>query len=176
MACSLIPGRSGSTLSWEPTVPGKILGGIATRATPARQLLGRVSSIVLAYTRAGHQLLLLTPGQVIDLFIQGGVSYSHHWPCGGERFDGRYSPVERWRRRLRGCRFAACDLADGKLSGRLVPIMSSTGWPGLAVEGGSFRQGGVNRHSGVWVSGAGQQVDTQSQASLVQLPQPLYGD
>ena len=86
VACGLIPGRSGSTLSGEPTVPGKILGGIAARATPAWQLLGRVSSIVLAYTRAGHQLFLLISGQVIDLFIQGGVSYSHHWPHGGESF------------------------------------------------------------------------------------------
>ena len=37
----------------------------------------------------------------IFLFIPGGV-YSHQRPCGGEHFDGRYSPAEWLRRRLRG--------------------------------------------------------------------------
>ena len=78
VARGLIPGNSGSTLSEVPTVPGKIPGGIASRPTPAGQQSGVVSSIFLSI-----------PGQVVDLFITGGESYSHQRPWGDERFDGR---------------------------------------------------------------------------------------
>ena len=76
MARGLIPGRSGSTLSGEPTVPGKIPGGIASLFTPVRQLSGVASST-----------LLLVPSSTC--LYGGSGSYSHYWPHGGERLDGR---------------------------------------------------------------------------------------
>ena len=66
------------------------------------------------------------PGRVVDLFITGGGLYSHQRPRGGAHFYGRYTPIERLRRRLRDYRRVGCGLEGGKLSGRLVSAISST--------------------------------------------------
>ena len=115
MACGLIPGSSGSTLSGVLTVPGKIPGGIASRPTPAGQQSGVVSLISSSI-----------PGHVVALFVTGGESYSHQRPWGDERFDGRKTPVERLRRRLRDCCCVGRCLEGDKLSGRLVSAIIST--------------------------------------------------
>ena len=56
--------------------------------------------------------------------------YSHQRPWGGERLGGRYTPVERLRRRLRDCRREGRRLGDDTCCGRLVSPISDTvgGW------------------------------------------------
>ena len=56
--------------------------------------------------------------------------YSHQRPWGGERLGGRYTPVERLRRRLRDCRREGRRLGDDTRCGRLVSPISNTvgGW------------------------------------------------
>ena len=56
--------------------------------------------------------------------------YSHQRPWGGERLGGRYTPVERLRRRLRDCRREGRLLGDDTCCGRLVLPISNTvdGW------------------------------------------------
>ena len=56
--------------------------------------------------------------------------YSHQRPWGGVRLGGRYTPVERLRRRLRDCHREGRRLGDDTLCGRLVSPISNTvgGW------------------------------------------------
>ena len=80
----------------------------------------------------------------VFLFIPGGV-YSHQLPCGGERFDGLYSPVEQLRRRFRGWRL----FRDGwRFSCRAASPISNT-------------VGGLDRRS--------RAADSGSAASIVNL-------
>ena len=69
--------------------------------------------------------------QVKSMFClyQGVVyPYSHRRPWGGERLGGRYTPVERLRRRLRDCRHEGRRLGDDTCCGRLVsPIFNTVG-------------------------------------------------
>ena len=87
VACGSIPGGlAASTPGGVPSVPRKIPGGMTSCPTP-------VSLISFVYTRSDRRFAY-TRG--------GGVNpYSHQCPWGGERLGGRYTPVERLRRRLR---------------------------------------------------------------------------
>ena len=107
------------------------------------------------------------------MFIPGGV-YLHQRPRGGERFDGRYNPAERLRRRLRGWRLAS----DGwRFSCRAVsPISSTVGglyWRSRAADSGS--RGGVYRQPRFWAGGAGSSEYTIPGLSLAASPASLWG-
>ena len=56
--------------------------------------------------------------------------YSHQRPCGDECLDGRKTPVERLRGRLRDWRRVGRCMGDDTLCGRLVSSISNTvgGW------------------------------------------------
>ena len=84
----------------EPAVPGMIPGGIASHPIP-----GRDSSSPQRGAGCSWDDSRWCSVEETVLFISGGV-YSHQRPRGGERFDGRYNPAERLRRRLRGWRFS----------------------------------------------------------------------
>ena len=105
------------TLSGEPVVPGMIPGGVASKRP--------------------FCLYQVT----VFLFIPGGV-YSHQRPCGGERFNGLYSPVERLQQRLRGWQLVR---VGWQFSCRAVSPISNT-------------VGGLDRLSGAANSGSGASI------------------
>ena len=110
-------GGAAQTLSGEPAVPGMIPGGVAPQLPLDEATIpGMVSQISSVYSRSHHHLLV----------YNNGVSYSHQWPCGSERFDSLYTPVERLRRRLRVWRLAKHGPWGWWFSCRLVSPMSNT--------------------------------------------------
>ena len=79
--------------------------------------------------------------------------YSHQRPWGGERLGGRYTPVERLRRRLRDCLREARLLGDDAHWGRLVSPISTTvgGWARRSKAAASGRAASITtRVSGRW--------------------------
>ena len=79
--------------------------------------------------------------------------YSHQCPWAGERLGGRYTPVERLRRRLRDCR----RLGDDTCCGRLVSPISKTvgGWARRSKAAASGRAASfTTRVSGRWARGS----------------------
>ena len=109
----------------------------------------------------------------VFLFMPRGV-YSHQRPRGGERFDGRYSPAERLRQRLRGWRL---DRDGWRFSCRAVsPISNTVG--GLdrrsrAADSGSAAVSIVNLVSGRVARGSSGY--TIPGLSLVASPASLWG-
>ena len=84
--------------------------------------------------------------------------YSHQSPWGGERLGGRYTPVERLRRHLCGCRREGRLLGDDTCCGRLVSPISNTvgGWVRRSKAAASGRGVTITtRVSGRWVRGSG---------------------
>ena len=111
-----------------------------------------------------------------------GEAYSHQWPRCGERFLGRYTPVERFRGRLRDWRLGERDPSGCEGPGKRFPVV----WPGSGM---STTVGGRSRRSKAAASGRaasmaiaaclGEQrgaAGTRFQASAVQLPLPLLMD
>ena len=83
--------------------------------------------------------------------------YSHQRPWGGERLGGRYTPVERLRRRLRDCRREGRRLGDDNYCGRLVLPISNTigGWARRSKAAASGRAASITtRVSGRWAHGS----------------------
>ena len=79
--------------------------------------------------------------------------YSHQRPWGGERLVGRYTPVERLRRRLHDCRRKGRRLGDDTCCGRLVSPISTTvgGWARRSKAAASGRAASITtRVSGRW--------------------------
>ena len=79
--------------------------------------------------------------------------YSHQHPWGGERLGGRYTPVERLRRRLRDCLREARLLGDDAGWGRLVSPISTTvsGWARRSKAAASGKAASITtRVSGRW--------------------------
>ena len=91
-------------------------------------------------------------------FHQGVVyPYSHQCPWGGERLGGRYTLVERLRRRLRDCRREERCLGDDTCCGRLVSPISNTvgGWARRSKAAASGRAASITTHvSGRWARGS----------------------
>ena len=128
---------------------------VYTRSLP-RFCLYQVTSKILfipghfqdsVYTRS---LLRFCLYQVVFL-------YSHQRPCGGERLGGRYTPVERLRRRLRDCLREARLLGDDARWGRLVSPISTTvgGWARRSKAAASGRAASITtRVSGRWARGS----------------------
>ena len=108
----------------------------------------------------GQITILFIPGQIDVLFIPGVVFlYSHQRPWGGERLGGRYTPVERLRRRLRGCLREERLLGDDACWGRLVSPISNT-------------VGGWARRSKAAASGRAASITTR--VSISTLPSYIY--
>ena len=83
--------------------------------------------------------------------------YSHQRPWGSERLGGRYTPVERLRRRLRDCLQEARLLGDDARWGRLVsPISTTVGsWARRSKAAASGRAASITtRVSGRWARGS----------------------
>ena len=102
--------------------------------------------------------------------------YSHQRPWGGERLDGRYTPVERLRRRLRDCLREARLLGDAACWGRLVsPISTTPG--GLARRSKAAASGRaasiITRVSGRWARGCS--GNTTPGLSLIASPASRVG-
>ena len=79
--------------------------------------------------------------------------YSHQRLWGGERLGGRYTPVERLRRRLRDCRREGRRLGDDDCCGRMVSPISNTvgGWARRSKAAASGRAASITiRVSGCW--------------------------
>ena len=82
--------------------------------------------------------------------------YSHQRPWGRERLGGRYTPVERLRRRLRDCHREGRRLGDDTCCGRLVSPISNTvgGWARRSKAAASGRAASITtRVSGRWARG-----------------------
>ena len=83
--------------------------------------------------------------------------YSHQRPWGGERLGGRYTPVERLRRRLRDFLREERLLGDDACRGRLVSPISNTvgGWARRSKAAASGRAASITtRVSGRWARGS----------------------
>ena len=83
--------------------------------------------------------------------------YSHQRPWDGERLGGRYTPVERLRRRLRDCLREERLLGDDVCWGRLVLPISNTvgGWVRRSKAAASGRAASITtRVSGRWARGS----------------------
>ena len=83
--------------------------------------------------------------------------YSHPHPWGGECLGGRYTPVERLRRRLRDCRREGRRLGDDSCCGRLVSPISNTvdSWSRQSKAAASGRAASITtRVSGRWARGS----------------------
>ena len=148
-------------------IPGHFQDSVYTRSLPRFCLYQATSKILFipghfqdsVYTRSLPRFCLY---QVVFL-------YSHQRPCGGERLGGRYTPVERLRRRLRDCLREARLLGDDARWGRLVSPISMTvgGWARQSKAASSCRVASITtRVSGRWeCSNSGYTV--QLQASLL---------
>ena len=102
--------------------------------------------------------------------------YSHQRPWGGERLGGRYTPVERLRRRLRGCRREGRRLGDDTCCGRLVSPISNTvdGWARRSKAAASGRAASITtRVSRRWARGSS--GNTTPGLSLVASPASRVG-
>ena len=97
--------------------------------------------------------------------------YSHQRPWGGERLGGRYTPVERLRRRLRDCCREERRLRDDACCGRLVsPISNTVGvWARRSKAAASI----TTHVSGHWARGSSRY--TTSSLSLVASPASRVG-
>ena len=83
--------------------------------------------------------------------------YSHQRPWGGERFGGRYTPIERLRQRLRDYLREKHLLGDDACWGRLVSPISNTvgGWARRSKAATSGRAASITaRVSGRWAHGS----------------------
>ena len=79
--------------------------------------------------------------------------YSQQRPWGGERLGGRYTPIERLRRRLRDCLREERLLGNDACCGRLVSPISSTvgGWARRSKAAASGTAASITtRVSGCW--------------------------
>ena len=102
--------------------------------------------------------------------------YSHQRLWGGERLGGRYTPVERLRRRLRDCHREGCLLGDDTCCGRLVSPISNTvgGWAWRSKAAASGRAASITtRVSGRWAHGSSRY--TTPGLSLVASPASRVG-
>ena len=147
VARDLIPGSSGSTLSGVPTVPGKIPGGYSVSSyTSGAAIRGGVVDL-LVYTRAGRWFV----------YNRGWILFI---PAAMGRWAFRWLVNARWAIATAFAWLSPC----GPWSWRWQSLwqaglgyLQHSGRPGLAVSGGSFRQGGFYRDPCVWTGGAGQQ-------------------
>ena len=100
----------------------------------------------------------LYQGKPTSCLYQGVVYlYSHQRPWGGERLGGRYTPVERLRRRLRDCLREERLLGDDACWGRLISPISNTvgGWARRSKAAASGRAASITtRVSGRWACGS----------------------
>ena len=109
-----------------------------------------------AYTRS-NQDSVYTRSLPRFCLYQVVFLYSHQRPWGGERLGGRYTPVERLRRRLCDCLREARLLGDDARWGRLVSPISTTvgGWARRSKAAASGRAASITtRVSGRWVRGS----------------------
>ena len=98
-----------------------------------------------------------------------------------------FTPVASWRRALRWsidpCRAVAAGLARGQTRSLWLVVLRQSGlcnvqhrgWPGSAVEGGSFWKGSVYQQPRVWTNGAGQQQVDDPRLFSVSFPSLSMG-
>ena len=109
------------------------------------------------YTRSNHRFVYTRSNRRFCLYQGVVFLYSHQRPWGGERLGGRYTPVERLRRRLRDCRREERRLGDDTCCGRLVSPISNTvgGWARRSKAAASGRAASITtRVSGRWARGS----------------------
>ena len=153
-----IPGRIAVlTQSGVPSVPGKIPGGMTSCPTPLGQQAGVVLLRSFVYTRSArcsvytrsNRCSVYTRSNRRFCLYQGVVyPYSHQ-----RLWGGRYTPVERLRRRLRDCHREGRRLGDDNCCGRLVSSISNTvgGWARRSKAAASGRAASITTHvSGRW--------------------------
>ena len=90
-------------------------------------------------------------------FVYTRAAWWYQHPWGGERLGGRYTPVERLRRRLRDCLREARLLGNDACWGRLVSPISTTvgGWARRSKAAASGRAASImTRVSGRWACGS----------------------
>ena len=173
-----------STQSWVPSVPGKIPGGMTSCPTPVGPQAGVVLFDILRLYQVSSTFCLYQVKSTFCLYqvkstfclyqikstfclyqvkstfclYQGVVyPYLHQRPWGSERLGGRYTPVERLRRRLRHCRREGHLLGDDTCCGRLVSPISNTvgGWAQRSKAAASGRAASITTCvSGRWASGS----------------------
>ena len=152
---------SGVGPSGVPSVPGKIPGGVTSCPTPVGQRAGVVllrsfvytrATRCSVYTRSNHRSVYTRSNRRFCLYQGVVYLYSHQRPWGGERLGGRYTPVERLRRRLRDCRREEHHLGDDTCCARLVSPISNTvgGWARRSKAAASI----TTRVSGRWALGS----------------------
>ena len=116
-----------------------------------------MSLISFVYTRSARRFVY-TKSNRRFVYTRGWcILYSHQRPWGGERLGGRYTPVERLRRRLRDCRREGRRLGDDTCCGRLVSPISNTvgGCARRSKAAASGRAASITtRVSGRWARGS----------------------
>ena len=160
-------GVAAQTLSGEPAVPGIIPGGVASQLPLGEATMpGRVSQISPVYSRSHHRLLVYSKVDLIHTsgLVEASASTAYRPQssgCGGVCGTGFGQDV--------------VVVADGSPVGwfRRCPI------PWVAWIDSRGRQLLVGQRPSTAAcldERRGAATGTQSQASLLQLPQPLYGD
>ena len=148
---------SGVDPSGVPSVPGKIPGGVTSCPTPVGQQAGVVLLRSFVYTRAAR-CSVYTRSNHRSVYTRSNRRFClHQRPWGGERLGGRYTPVERLRRRLHDCRREERRLGDDTCCGRLVSPISNTigGWARRSKAVASGRAASITtRVSGRWARGS----------------------
>ena len=165
-----IPGNSGWCSVWlNPREDDGVLS--YTSGQQAEVVLFEVlrlyqGSVVVCVYQVTSKILFI-PGHLQDsvytrslprfCLYQVVFLYSHQRPWGGERLGGRYTPVERLRRRLRDCLQEARLLGDDARWGRLVSPISTTvgGWARRSKAAASGRAASITTLvSGHWACGS----------------------
>ena len=109
------------------------------------------------YTRSNHDSVYTRSNRRL-VYTRGWCIFTHTSVRGvGERLGGRYTPVERLRRRLRDCLREERLLGDDACWGRLVSPISNTvgGWARRSKAAASGRAASITtRVSGRWARGS----------------------